>query len=147
MAIEEIRVFHGSLYDEISARCCVRKSKYFVAVTDVAKKYPPSLRLMVLETNLPKLKVGELFIVTYKGGTLGREGAHDVIIPDINVSKVRLSHSTLNSLLKPYQIDPSPVPSEIYLQQPQIWLRMHRFGLTKWYAYQWEARFKCETGK
>ncbi|XP_037034907.1 angiogenic factor with G patch and FHA domains 1 isoform X2 [Bradysia coprophila] len=57
---------------------------------DVAKKYPPSLRLMVLETNLPKLKVGELFIVTYKGGSLGREGAHDVIIPDINVSKYHL---------------------------------------------------------
>ncbi|KAJ6640906.1 Angiogenic factor with G patch and FHA domains 1 [Pseudolycoriella hygida] len=57
---------------------------------DVAKKYPPSLRIIVLETNLPKLKVGELFIVTYKGGTLGREGTHDVIIPDINVSKYHL---------------------------------------------------------
>lgn len=35
----------------------------------------------------PKLRVGQLFMITYKGGTLGREGAHDVIIPDINVSK------------------------------------------------------------
>ncbi|KAG4071752.1 hypothetical protein HA402_011906 [Bradysia odoriphaga] len=65
---------------------CITEMRY----EDVAKKYPPSLRLMVLETNLPKLKVGELFIVTYKGGSLGREGAHDVIIPDINVSKYHL---------------------------------------------------------
>lgn len=57
---------------------------------DVARKYPPSLRIVVLETNLPKLKVGELFLITYKGGTLGREGALDVIIPDINVSKYHL---------------------------------------------------------
>lgn len=65
---------------------CTTEMRY----EDVARKYPPSLRLMVLETNLPKLKIGELFIVTYKGGTLGREGAHDVIIPDINVSKYHL---------------------------------------------------------
>lgn len=60
----------------------------FLSVSDVATRYPPSLRVVVQETNLAKLRVGELFIITYKGGTLGREGAHDVIIPDINVSKV-----------------------------------------------------------
>lgn len=54
----------------------------------MARLYPPSLRLVVLETAQPKLRVGQLFIITYKGGSLGREGAHDVIIPDINVSKV-----------------------------------------------------------
>lgn len=64
------------------------------------------------ETNLQKLKIGELFLITYKGkrrhdpppshfthhrfstiltgGTLGREGKHDVIIPDINCSKYHL---------------------------------------------------------
>lgn len=57
-------------------------------ISDVACKYPPSLRVTVLETNLPKLRVGELFLITYKGGSLGREGDHDVIVPDINVSKV-----------------------------------------------------------
>lgn len=45
---------------------------------------------MVQETNLEKIQIGTLFIVTYKGGTLGREGNHDVIIPDINVSKYHL---------------------------------------------------------
>lgn len=45
---------------------------------------------MVQETNLEKIQVGSLFIVTYKGGSLGREGNHDVIIPDINVSKYHL---------------------------------------------------------
>ncbi|XP_053674523.1 angiogenic factor with G patch and FHA domains 1 [Anopheles nili] len=57
---------------------------------DVAKRYPPSLRMVVQETNIKDLKIGSLFIVTCKGGTLGREGNHDVIIPDINVSKKHL---------------------------------------------------------
>ncbi|XP_016953395.1 angiogenic factor with G patch and FHA domains 1 isoform X2 [Drosophila biarmipes] len=57
---------------------------------DIAKKYPPSLRVIVQETNLEALKVGSLHLITYKGGSLGREGAHDVIIPDVNVSKCHL---------------------------------------------------------
>lgn len=40
------------------------------------------------ESNLEALKVGSLSLITYKGGSLGREGNHDVIIPDVNVSKV-----------------------------------------------------------
>ncbi|XP_033156776.1 angiogenic factor with G patch and FHA domains 1 isoform X1 [Drosophila mauritiana] len=57
---------------------------------DIAKKYPPSLRIIVQETNVESLKVGSLHLITYKGGSLGREGAHDVIIPDVNVSKCHL---------------------------------------------------------
>ncbi|XP_017061881.1 angiogenic factor with G patch and FHA domains 1 isoform X1 [Drosophila ficusphila] len=57
---------------------------------DIAKKYPPSLRIIVQETNVETLKVGSLHLITYKGGSLGREGAHDVIIPDVNVSKCHL---------------------------------------------------------
>ncbi|XP_052838419.1 angiogenic factor with G patch and FHA domains 1 [Drosophila gunungcola] len=57
---------------------------------DIAKKYPPSLRIIVQETNVDALKVGSLHLITYKGGSLGREGAHDVIIPDVNVSKCHL---------------------------------------------------------
>ncbi|XP_055320224.1 angiogenic factor with G patch and FHA domains 1 isoform X1 [Sitodiplosis mosellana] len=58
--------------------------------SDIAKQYPPSLRIIVQETNIRKLKIGELFLITYKGGSLGREGKHDVIIPDINCSKYHL---------------------------------------------------------
>ncbi|KAH8407694.1 hypothetical protein KR222_010871, partial [Zaprionus bogoriensis] len=58
---------------------------------DIAKKYPPSLRIIVQETQLKELTVGSLHLITYKGGSLGREGAHDVIIPDLNVSKCHLS--------------------------------------------------------
>lgn len=57
---------------------------------DIAKNYPPSLRLVVQETNLDDLKVGSLSMITFKGGSLGREGNHDVIIPDVNVSKFHL---------------------------------------------------------
>lgn len=50
------------------------------------------MRVIVLQTNLPKLKVGNLFLVTFKGGSLGREGNHDVLIPDINISKVSFTN-------------------------------------------------------
>lgn len=36
------------------------------------------------------MDVGKLFLVTFKGGTLGREGDHDVLITDMNVSKNHL---------------------------------------------------------
>lgn len=58
---------------------------------DIAKKYPPSLRIIVQETHIDQLTVGSLHLITYKGGSLGREGAHDVIIPDLNVSKCHLN--------------------------------------------------------
>lgn len=50
-----------------------------------------------------KLKVGTLFIVTYKGGTLGREGSHEVLIPDINISKYHIKF-TYNNDKKNYEI-------------------------------------------
>lgn len=47
------------------------------------------MRLIVIESD--KLDVGKLFMVTYKGGSLGREGSHhDVLIPDVNISKNHL---------------------------------------------------------
>lgn len=64
---------------------------YSIFFLEIAKKYPPSLRLIVIETTNDKVDVGKLFVVTYKGGSLGREGNHhDVIIPDVNVSKNHL---------------------------------------------------------
>ncbi|XP_030369103.1 angiogenic factor with G patch and FHA domains 1 isoform X2 [Scaptodrosophila lebanonensis] len=69
---------------------------------DIAKQYPPSLRIIVQETNVQELTVGSLHLITYKGGTLGREGAHDVIIPDVNVSKCHLKfhYDTKRSVYK-----------------------------------------------
>lgn len=46
------------------------------------------MRIIVQSTEVKNLKVGTLFIVTCKGGTLGREKSHAVSIPDINISKV-----------------------------------------------------------
>ncbi|XP_015609869.1 angiogenic factor with G patch and FHA domains 1 isoform X2 [Cephus cinctus] len=54
---------------------------------EIAKTYPPCMRIIVKETGLPKLKVGSLFLVTYTGGSMGREGDHAVLVPDINISK------------------------------------------------------------
>ncbi|XP_014232763.1 angiogenic factor with G patch and FHA domains 1-like [Trichogramma pretiosum] len=47
----------------------------------------PCMRIIVTETDIPNLKIGSLFIVSCKGGSIGREGDHSVIIPDINISK------------------------------------------------------------
>jgi hypothetical protein len=52
------------------------------------------MRIIVKETNLTNLKVGFLFLVTCTGGSLGREGDHSVLIPDINISKVYISRSS-----------------------------------------------------
>ncbi|XP_063540548.1 angiogenic factor with G patch and FHA domains 1 isoform X1 [Cydia strobilella] len=57
----------------------------------IAKHHPPSMRVIVRETNLPKLKVGTLFLVTKDGGTVGREGStHTILIEDYNVSRNHL---------------------------------------------------------
>ncbi|ENN71384.1 angiogenic factor with G patch and FHA domains 1-like isoform X1 [Dendroctonus ponderosae] len=58
--------------------------------SDVSKQYPPCMRMIVESTEIPKIKVGSLFIVTCDGGTIGREGNHSVLLPDINVSKHHL---------------------------------------------------------
>ncbi|XP_058462030.1 angiogenic factor with G patch and FHA domains 1-like [Malaya genurostris] len=71
--------------------------------SDVVKKYPPSLRMIVRQTDLHDLREGSLFIVTYKGGSLGREGDHDVIIPDIKVSKYHLKF-TYDNKRSVYQV-------------------------------------------
>ncbi|XP_062709624.1 angiogenic factor with G patch and FHA domains 1 isoform X2 [Aedes albopictus] len=70
---------------------------------DISRKYPPSLRLIVQESSVASLKVGSLFIITCKGGSLGREGDHDVIIPDINVSKYHLKFN-YNTRTSSYQL-------------------------------------------
>ncbi|XP_043464831.1 angiogenic factor with G patch and FHA domains 1 [Leptopilina heterotoma] len=54
---------------------------------DLAKTYPPCMRIVVKETNLSKLKLGTLFLIPYTGGSIGREGNHNVLIQDINISK------------------------------------------------------------
>ncbi|XP_047997191.1 angiogenic factor with G patch and FHA domains 1 isoform X3 [Leguminivora glycinivorella] len=61
------------------------------ALDSIAKHHPPSMRVIVRETNLPKLKVGTLFLVTKDGGTVGREGSsHCILIEDYNVSRNHL---------------------------------------------------------
>lgn len=50
------------------------------------------MRIILKETTVTRLKIGALFIVTCDGGTLGREGDHSILIPDINVSK---HHATI----------------------------------------------------
>ncbi|XP_070494380.1 angiogenic factor with G patch and FHA domains 1 isoform X2 [Chironomus tepperi] len=69
---------------------------------EIAKKYPPSLRLIVLQSNVSSISMGKLFLVTFKGGTLGREGDHEVLLTAENVSKEHLRF-TYNNKKKVYQ--------------------------------------------
>ncbi|KAF5293020.1 hypothetical protein FQA39_LY13789 [Lamprigera yunnana] len=57
---------------------------------EVFKSWPPCIRIVIKSTEVPKLTTGSLYIITYEGGTLGREGDHSVLIPDINISKHHL---------------------------------------------------------
>lgn len=59
-----------------------------VDVLEIGKGWPPCMRIIVKETNVKNLQIGTLFMITYPGGTLGREGDHAILIPDINISKV-----------------------------------------------------------
>ncbi|XP_026282872.1 angiogenic factor with G patch and FHA domains 1 isoform X2 [Frankliniella occidentalis] len=56
-------------------------------VLEASEAWPPCMRIIVESTEVRNLNVGNLFIVTCKGGTLGREKFHAVCIPDINISK------------------------------------------------------------
>ncbi|XP_045537610.1 angiogenic factor with G patch and FHA domains 1 [Papilio machaon] len=57
----------------------------------VAKHHPPCMRIIVRETNVEKLKIGSLFVITKDGGSIGREGEqHAIVIKDNNVSRKHL---------------------------------------------------------
>ncbi|KAJ3638730.1 hypothetical protein MTP99_002069 [Tenebrio molitor] len=58
--------------------------------SDVTRKWPPCMRIIVEQSQHQKIRVGSLHIVTCEGGTLGREGDHAIILPDINISKCHL---------------------------------------------------------
>ncbi|XP_017891349.1 angiogenic factor with G patch and FHA domains 1 isoform X2 [Ceratina calcarata] len=73
--------------NDITPELCTSSDSDHEDEQDLAKPYPPCMRIIVKETDLPKLRVGSLFIVPYTGGSLGREGDHSVLIPDINISK------------------------------------------------------------
>lgn len=66
---------------------CLNRSSDFCFL-EASEAWPPCMRIIVQSTEVKNLSVGTLFIVTCKGGTLGREKFHAVSIPDINISKV-----------------------------------------------------------
>lgn len=54
---------------------------------DHSKHIAPCMRAIVASSTDSQLDPGTLFIVTCTGGTLGREGDHDILIPEKLVSK------------------------------------------------------------
>lgn len=53
--------------------------------------------MIVIESKVTKIQVGKLYLVTYKGGTLGREGEHHhVLLPVEEVSKEHLKFNYNN---------------------------------------------------
>ncbi|CAK9807814.1 Angiogenic factor with G patch and FHA domains 1 [Anthophora plagiata] len=75
------------IHELINGLSNISIEKYRRQALDLAKTYPPCMRIIVKETSLQKLKVGSLFLVAYTGGSIGREGDHCVVISDINISK------------------------------------------------------------
>lgn len=63
------------------------------------------MRVIVRETSLPKLRVGNLFIVTKDGGTIGREGEqHTILLRDNNVSRVSFVFIYIRKLAMTYGV-------------------------------------------
>ncbi|KAJ8928677.1 hypothetical protein NQ314_018730 [Rhamnusium bicolor] len=58
--------------------------------SDISKQWPPCMRIIVESSDVPKVKIGSLHIITCDGGSVGREGGHSILIPDINTSKHHL---------------------------------------------------------
>lgn len=56
----------------------------------MSKQWPPCMRIIVETSEVPSIKIGSLHIITFDGGTLGREGNHSILIPDLNISKHHL---------------------------------------------------------
>lgn len=48
------------------------------------------MRIIVEASEVPSIQIGSLYVITFDGGTLGREGNHSIIIPDLNISKHHL---------------------------------------------------------
>ncbi|XP_017758221.1 PREDICTED: angiogenic factor with G patch and FHA domains 1 [Eufriesea mexicana] len=78
---------NDSTSNDITPELCTSSDSDHEEDQDLAKTYPPCMRIIVKETNLSKVKIGSLFLVAYTGGSIGREGDHSVVIPDINISK------------------------------------------------------------
>lgn len=53
----------------------------------LAERLPPCVRLLVVESPVETVRPGQLFIVPYLGGVLGRSSSCDVYLDDVNISK------------------------------------------------------------
>ena len=56
----------------------------------ISRKWPPCIRIIIEQTSVPTVKLGSLHMIMFEGGTVGREGNHAIVIPDINISKHHL---------------------------------------------------------
>lgn len=81
----------------------------------MSKAWPPCMRIIVKETKVKNLQIGSLFIITCEGGTLGREGDHALLIPDINISKVRSRFTKFTA----------PTKYAFYRGLDSLWLQYH----------------------
>lgn len=128
----------------------------FFFFSDVAKAWPPCMRIILKETTLDKLKVGSLYIVTCDGGIIGREGEDkSILIPDINVSKVHAYitfdreaskymiqdlGSQNGTLLNGKRISPAKQKSEL---MEVVHGSMIQFGTTKFLCHIHDGQKTC----
>jgi len=72
---------------------------------EVEESSIPCVRLVVMNTEDERVKLGTLFIVTCKGGTIGSKGQHEVLLPDLGCSKLHARISFQSSNLSYYLRD------------------------------------------
>jgi len=55
---------------------------------EITESSIPCIRLVVKASEDERVKLGSLYIVTCKGGTIGSKGEHEVLLPDLGCSKL-----------------------------------------------------------
>ncbi|GJQ80172.1 hypothetical protein Trydic_g23749 [Trypoxylus dichotomus] len=93
-SVEEVDLEEGECSDESDRDSeCESGNSEDEKYSESSNHWPPCIRVVVEDTSIPGLKTGSLYVITYEGGTLGREGKHDILLNDINVSKHHLKFS------------------------------------------------------
>ncbi|KRT85339.1 hypothetical protein AMK59_1701 [Oryctes borbonicus] len=93
-SVEDVDLEEGECSDESAGDSeCESGNSDDEKHTESSNHWPPCIRIVVEDTSISGLKTGSLYVITYEGGTLGREGKHDILLADINVSKHHLKFS------------------------------------------------------
>ncbi|XP_050538175.1 angiogenic factor with G patch and FHA domains 1 isoform X2 [Daktulosphaira vitifoliae] len=84
-------------YKEVKAQLSDTQTKL---IKSKVVGWPPCIRVIVTESKSCKQLIGQLFLITCPGGSIGRSTNRDIVIPDDNVSKLHAEISFVGNVNK-----------------------------------------------